>query len=90
MKRGAKSLLIVAIESLVVTPIAYWIAIRWYVSSWPDFCSLILGPWSLFSSYLLVGLSLDFLVAFAAVLASIRCISWLAKRFWLDDPVVPT
>jgi len=90
MKRGTKSLLIVAIQALVVAPIAYWVAICWYVSSWPDLCSLILGPWSFFSSYWLVGLGLDFLVAFAAVFASIRCISWLAKRFWLGDSVVPT
>ena len=89
MKRDTKSLLIVAIQALVVIPIAYWIAIRWYVSSWPDFCSLILGPWSLLSSYLLVGLSLDFLVVFAAVFASIRCISRLIKKFWLEDSVVP-
>ena len=89
MKRRTQSLLIVAIQVLVVAPIAYWVAIRWYVSSWPDFCSLILGPWSLFSSYLFVGLSLDFLVVFAAVFASIRWISWLTKRLWSGNPVVP-
>jgi hypothetical protein len=90
MKRGTKSLLIAAIETLVVTPIAFWAAINWYVSSWPDLGSLIFGRGYFFSNFWLVGLGLDFLVIFAAVFASIKCISWLIKKFWLDDSVVPT
>ena len=78
-----------AIESLVVVPIAYWVAIRWYVSSWPDFCSLILGPFSLFSSYLFVGLGLDFLIVFAAAFGVIRGASWLIKRRWSSGTAIP-
>jgi len=50
---------------------------------------LIFGRWYFFNVWL-VGLGLDFLVAFTAVFALIRCISWLFRKFWLDGSVVPT
>jgi hypothetical protein len=89
MKRGTKSLLITAIQALAIAPVAFWITICWFVSSWPDLGSLIFGRNYFFSNVWLVGLGLDFLVAFTALFVSIRCISWLIKKFWLDDSVVP-
>ena len=89
MKRDRKSLLIAAVQTLIATPIAFWLSICWLVSSWPDPGSLIFGNWYFFTNKWLVGLGLDFLIVFAAVFGSIRGACWLIKKRWSGGAAVP-
>jgi hypothetical protein len=84
--RGVRRMLVVAIETLFAVVLGFWAALSWFVSSWPDpgsWVFKVLGS-NPFSNVWLVGLGLDFVIAFSAVFASIRGIERLIRRFWLN------